>query len=731
MLMPSLSKIIRLFYLIPIAVYSSTDSTASDVSIVYESYEMEKIACELENVSLRYDETASGEQCLALLTEKNLSMQISIDFGELPADIYRAKFSLKAKNNVKSINPIAVIKLLNRAKARIYALYPVYASYFNEINDWQNFDVCFYLPRTDTITATIEWLDIIDLYIDYVQLFISVDNQELVYAVNLQDLNLDTKTDPFDFTMVDRRILLASIQGIINRDKPRLVLLHNYDDYEGQAIYRWLKRFNKLYCLLTYDECIRKFVSKKNFKGCVLFDPGIPDTIAINDPPEYQKFLFQIKAIATNLSALENLLIITPRTMKDVSQSKIPIIYNLTDKKRYRFVNDSTGCEALKFNLFLFQKKKFNKDIIFKLLPYASLSPIRNACEKLTDFTIQNKYWTFYYDLRDTSDNSFLHSKIFSKTHFLMGWPDEGWIDGKRYYSKEYEHIKLASKAGKLWIGDMNRIHNLSFFSRLPQTQVFFIQYPPQKRVLESQIYISFVSMDGDNPVLALQHYAKDWDSPLRGQIPFTWCLPPKLVDIAPAVLQYYYRKKTPNDCFIADVSGLGWHLTDHFDFNDFTDMPQVTARYLKKLDIKIIKLMADRNDDLTDTTYMKKIGDAYPELSGFLEGYWPPEEQGVVMIGGKIPSVRLAVNRPLRHLGDTTDIQVLVDGIIKTIESRQKRPLFLPVTYNIYNSHYTIQTSVFEKLKEVQELLNKIYPDIEYVRLDEMMDLIKQYYER
>lgn len=677
--------------------------------------------------------TATGN-CVAVFALKHKPRSLIRAFTKLSPGVYRANFRLKAKNDKETINPVAEIKFLTKTKkrTRLFALFPLYASYFNTNYDGQIFDVYFrlYEPE-DSVQAIIEWFDSLDLFIDYVALSKLSNDKNIIYAVNIQDLNLDSKIDDFDYTMADRRILLGSIQAGLNRKKPHLVLLHNYNEYEGQSIYRWLFRFKIPYVLITYDECLKYLLSRAIFKGCVLFNPGSPDSFAVKDPPEHQKLLFQIKAIATNLAGLESMILATPRTIGDIPLSRYPIKYDLTDEKKYEFLTDSTGRKAFEYNLELFKTKRFNKDIIFKLFPYMSFSPYRNAAEKLTDFVIQNRYWSFYYDFRDGVDTSFFHLKVFKNTHFIMGWPDEGWAENKKYYCKEYGHIKLASRAGKLWIGDMNRIHNLSFFSKLPTQRIEFKQHKKLKVNIEPKVYISFISMDGDNPVLLLQHYCKDWDSPLRGKIPFTWGIPPKLIDLASAILGYYYKTKTTNDYFIADVSGLGWHLTNHFDFRDFPKMPEVTASYLRRLDIKIIKLMGDRNNDLTDISYMEKIIDAYPEMLGFLEGYWPPEKQGYVMVRNKYPSIRLAINRPLKHLGDTTDISALADAITNTINENKMRPLFVPVIYNIYNPNYTIGTSIFEKLKMVQEILQERNIDVEYVTLDVMMELIKQYNKR
>ncbi|MGQ9701089.1 MAG: hypothetical protein ACUVQT_01360 [bacterium] len=696
--------------------------------------EAEEFYYQKNSAEIVFNDKATNSNCVAIFASKNKPCSLITAFKELSPGFYRANFRLKAKNDKGTVNPVAEIKFLTKHEnhTRLFALFPLYGSYFNTDHDWQIFDVYFrlYEPE-DSVLTIIKWFDSLDLFIDYLELSKLANDKNIIYAVNLQDLNLDSKVDDFDYPMADRRILLASIQAGLNRKKPRLILLHYYDDYEGQSIYRWLFRFKIPFVLITYNECLKYLLSGASFKGCVLFNPGSPDFFAVRDPPEHQRLLFQIKAIATNLAGLKSMILTTPRTIVDIPLTRYPIKYDLTDERKYEFLTDSTGRKAFEYNLELFKTKRFNEDIIFKLFPYMSFSPYRNAAEKLTDFVIQNRYWSFYYDFRDGADTSFVHLKIFKNTHFIMGWSDEGWTEDKKYYCKEYEHIKLASKAGKLWIGDMNRIHNLSFFSKIPTRRTEFKQHKKLKVNIKPKVYISFISMDGDNPVLLLQHYCKDWDSPLRGKIPFTWGIPPKLIDLAPAILEYYYGTKTTNDYFIADVSGLGWHLTNHFDFKDFPQLPEITASYLRRLDIKVVKLMGDRNNDLTDISYMEKIIDAYPEMLGFLEGYWPPEKQGYVMIRDNYPSIRLAINRPLRDLGDTTDVSALVDAIIHTIDENKMRPLFLPVIYNIYNQNYTINTSIFEKLGMVQKILQKRNIDVEYVTLDVMMELIKQYNKR
>jgi hypothetical protein len=275
----------------------------------------------------------------------------------------------------------------------------------------------------------------------------------------------------------------------------------------------------------------------------------------------------------------------------------------------------------------------------------------------------------------------------------------------------------------------MTRIHNLSFFAGLEATNQYHQTMPPVPR-LDRKIYISFLSMDGDNPVLQLKHYRKDWDSPLRGSIPVSWGFPPKLRSLAPAIVQYYYDTKTPNECIIADVSGLAWHLTNHFNFSHFPNMLDVTAEYLRELDIKVVKLMADRNTDLADVDYLQRFVKAYPQLGGFIEGYWPPPGGGFMMVNEKYPSIRLAVNKPITGFGDRPSVYSVVDAIKDLIHSNATRPLFIPVVYNIYNPSYTIYTTLYSKLDSIVDILDGMYGKrIAYVRQDVMMELTKLYY--
>lgn len=725
---------------------------ASLLSAKITRYEAEDLDGESSYSKVIVDPDAWNDTARVSLVDEHIVGYLQYGpYDSLDPGHYVATFRLKRgtgiNNSMKSlINPVCLLDIVSGDSSginRFHVYQQLYASSFDSLDEYQSFRVAFYLPqKVGFVEFRIKWHDSVDIYSDYVDLNDGPDTSKIVYAINLQDLDamlgLPHDPDSFNFEMADRRILLASIQGGLNRDKAQFVLLHDFHTYEAMGIYRWLYALDIPFEIISYDFCADSLISQKSacFSGCVYFDPDTLDTIAMNNPPEEQKYLFQIKAIATNFAALESLLIITPRDSQDIDTSVFPISRDLIDTTAYPFLSDSTGETARIYNEdSLFGSSSFNKDIIFKLFPYFCWKPYSNAAEKLTDFTIQNKYWSFYeYIDRDTTIDYFEDS-LFDTTHYIMGWSDEAWVyneevDSFEYYCGEREHIYIASEAGKLWIGDMNRIHNLSFFSKVAHdTDYAYPQTVPSTPLLENKAYISFLTMDGDNPVLWTDHYRKDWDAPQRGSIPVSWGIPPKLKDYAPCILQHLYETKTTNDCIIGEISGLAWHFTNLFDFSDYPTMLDTAAKYLDSLNIKVVKLMGNRNKDLADIHYLQRFAKEYDDIGGFVEGYWPPDEQGYMMVKENDPSIRLAVNQP-RPPDITNACQVVVDSIKSIIDSNPDKPLFLPVIYNIYHSKYSKNNSLFDKLDSIKTMLDEEYGDsIAYLRLDVMMDLAKMQY--
>jgi hypothetical protein len=219
---------------------------------------------------------------------------------------YTATFGMKRGTGVNTslkhlINPACILSITSDGTTpstiKFRAYQPLYISSFDSIHQWQPFKVGFYLEdSTDSIQFRIKYLDSVDVYADYVDLDDNPDTSKIVYAVNLQNLDIDPSISyPFDYQMNDCRILLGSIQGGLNRNKPQMVLLHSYGGYEAMGIYRWLYALDIPFTQVTYSYCRDSLLMKKKncFAGHVYFevDSFAHDTI-LYQPPFYQQFIF-------------------------------------------------------------------------------------------------------------------------------------------------------------------------------------------------------------------------------------------------------------------------------------------------------------------------------------------------------------------------------------------------------------------------------------------------------
>lgn len=108
----------------------------------------------------------------------------------------------------------------------------------------------------------------------------------------------------------DVKLLLATLQGIVNRSEPRIYLLES--DEEGK--YTWLNSLNVPYTVHSdYWEIVKLF--KNEVRGIIVYDPAVPDSInvattlaGLNDAVVASPALAQVLTAAPyNLKVLNDL----------------------------------------------------------------------------------------------------------------------------------------------------------------------------------------------------------------------------------------------------------------------------------------------------------------------------------------------------------------------------------------------------------------------------------------
>ncbi|WP_301627549.1 GxGYxYP domain-containing protein [Paenibacillus apis] len=115
----------------------------------------------------------------------------------------------------------------------------------------------------------------------------------------------------------DTRLLLATLQGIVNRAEPRIYLLENEE--EGKLT--WLKDLRVPYVL--HDDVwtiVKKY--KNELKGLIIYDPEVPDSINV----------------ATTLAGLKDAVVVSPELAVKLQAApyKLKIVQDLRGKFKDR-----------------------------------------------------------------------------------------------------------------------------------------------------------------------------------------------------------------------------------------------------------------------------------------------------------------------------------------------------------------------------------------------------------
>ena len=158
------------------------------------------------------------------------------------------------------------------------------------------------------------------------------------------------------------------------------------------------------------------------------------------------------------------------------------------------------------------------------------------------------------------------------------------------------------------------------------------------------------------------------------------WTISPALADIAPMMLNYYYRKATTNDCFVSGPSGMGYSMP----FNGLgsgsgtyynssgpklTPYIQLTQRYIEKSGLRVITIW-----DNISTAQRKAFADNCPYLYGLtindyerqsgrlpyaVQSKWLPITPQYPCYRGDIDGITDFFNRDIKNFKGTTPMFV------------------------------------------------------------------------
>lgn len=383
----------------------------------------------------------------------------------------------------------------------------------------------------------------------------------------------------------EERVMFCTLQGIVNRTRPR-ILLYNHNE-EPQTTWPTANslRTNAISTGAPYS-LVKQF--KEEVKGLVLYSNA--------KSSHYGN-------LAATIAGLDRLLPVTAEIREKLVANGLdfPVVEDLTGLT----MNTTVGVYNYLYENYW---SRCNHRLLISInptIPY--IHDIGAACGSAC----------VWLDPRNANERTVLDKMLKDMTpgrDFVLGW-----------YPEERSGVGEATKYGLSTV-PADFFENASIYTAV--NKPVKISPVPKRGKLENKIYATVYISDGDNIQYCQHAMAKIFEQGGRGKMAMNWTISPSLADIAPMMLNYYYRKATTNDCFVSGPSGMGYampydaHNSKYYaNANNtrlITPYTQLTQRYLEKAGLRIITIWDDAS-----LIQRKAYADNCPYLYGLTINDW------------------------------------------------------------------------------------------------------------
>jgi len=466
----------------------------------------------------------------------------------------------------------------------------------------------------------------------------------------------------------DEKLLLTSLQGLVNRKQPQIYLLFNDNDR------RWLDWFKHTGRVQSEDivseplSLVWRF--KESYRGAVI--------------PDHNLYIGPV--IACNVAGAQDLLIASERL---AVQLGLTVLQDL----RGRFHDNASALRWVVDELF--------EQLSHHLLICAHPSLAYNGS---FDYIIQHRGIAFW--LTGSVDGRRPDSDMVAEQEVVEGLfaklpvniPVRGfWYAGEGVGPGEVPGVTLGSRFGKVLVCS-DLIANLSVHSGYTLSSLQQKPQPPAPKLEQDKVYLAFTMSDGDNLCTLYGYFPSYFEDDLHGTFPMGWGIGPTIIDLAPAIVEWYYENAAPTDEFFCDVSGIGYIYPPEFATKYINrevildDFLLRTQEYMGRLDLHTIRPAG------TDESHIQRYGTFLKGLHSLVPDYGRATggdlDRATYMLPNGIPVFRGFTDWEENH----PDLaRYMADQIRRQVGGQ--RPAFINVF--VWNWGYRLQT-----LKRVLDLL-------------------------
>lgn len=376
----------------------------------------------------------------------------------------------------------------------------------------------------------------------------------------------------------DEATAFAALQGLINREEPRLYLIY---DAEDAFWLDWLRKRGDVDSIewLGPYQAYRRF--QNSVRGCVVTDASVSATVNV----------------ATLLAGLNDCIVAAPQL---VGMFGLPVREDL----RGRWKRDVDAY-------------KWAYHELFASACQTALAHIHPGSSRLRDYITEFRLFPFWLSGSKTEDGeeeiqfaAQVFHRVGANIPVLGWWGAHG--RGKPDGIGENRGVDLASSYGLPtdcmdWDGHCEGTSNVSVHSG---TKATFVQKsPPPPPALEPKVYYAFVRTDGDGTNFWRQEFLHRWHDAAHGEIPVNWPVGPMASVLIPDIMDFFYRHASPNDYFMAAVSGIGYiheelygaKLTPESCDEGLRRFLALTRQYMKRMDLTYIHTYRTKSPQLIE----------------------------------------------------------------------------------------------------------------------------------
>ncbi|CCW36057.1 GxGYxYP domain-containing protein [Chthonomonas calidirosea] len=488
------------------------------------------------------------------------------------------------------------------------------------------------------------------------------------------------------------QLLLLSLQGLVNRQRPRIYYLLNDQDPFWLRWMRqngWIKGWKEV---TDPHQLLQEYRSV--YHGLVVTDPTRPASVNV----------------ATMIASIDDLLVATPSLAKELG---LPVKEDL----RGRWTTDVQAYQWAFDNLW----PHLNHEVIS--CTYPQQMPLR-------DYLVENRIFIFWISgpidgARPGADPT---AEMHLMEQLLAKMPADAPVISYPYAGQdvgvgEGPGVTLFAEFGRYLVGSTD-CSNLSVHSgiRLPN---FHQRHPAPPKLDPRKVYVSWILSDGDNlPVLSVFNFPVLWKSPVRGTMPIGWTISPSSWLLMPDIANYYYQTASPDDQFVGAVSGIGYTYPDSFG-------ARYKAPYRQEVFDRFLYQTAEgyRHMDIVDGWIMgithDSLLDRYAEDIPTLQALFPDYGRRVGSYDeATYPIVR---NLPVFHAVTNWNGQLSreeqIDSLVEQIKAitPERRPAFL----------HLFALNWFTDLSMLPEIMRRLGPDYVVVRPDVLGALYREYLKK